>query len=359
MRTYADHLCQVRARKQAARYAAKDHILASGARNNAQTTFGEIGTDRPSAYQSRVPVSVTKVRSVVRGYRPAAMVETPWGDAAALRERKLRPGRGTPRDEAERNQRERLFAAMVATVAEKGYEATTVADLVELSGVSRSAFYRHFDDKQACFLAAVEAMVEPTLKRVGADESVAAGHRARPPGLRLADPADRLPARRGEDVHRRDLRRRAGGRRAGRPHDRLVDRARCSGCSSRCRSARGCRIELVRAFVGGIQKVIHKRLYRGQEEELLGPGAAALGVALPLPGPPGPAAGDAPPQRQGRCPSPSARRWRPRRSGSCAPSPRWSPTRATRTPPWPRWSNGRAPRSAPSTNTSRTRKTRS
>ena len=78
----------------------------------------------------------------------------------------LPPGRGTPREEAERNQRERLFAAMVATVAEKGYEATTVADLVKLSGVSRSAFYRHFADKQACFLAAIEALVEPALETV-------------------------------------------------------------------------------------------------------------------------------------------------------------------------------------------------
>ncbi len=93
------------------------------------------------------------------------MVETPWGDAASLRERMLRPGRGTQRGEAERNQRERLFAAMVATVAEKGYEATTVADLVELSGVSRSAFYRHFEDKQECFLAAAEELVEPTLAK--------------------------------------------------------------------------------------------------------------------------------------------------------------------------------------------------
>src|ERR1044072_3298120 len=81
------------------------------------------------------------------------MLRTAWGDSTELGARMMRPGRGTPREEAERNQRERLFAAMVATVAEKGYEATTVADLVELSGVSRSAFYRHFDDKQGCFLA--------------------------------------------------------------------------------------------------------------------------------------------------------------------------------------------------------------
>ena len=101
----------------------------------------------------------------------AGTVRTPWGDAARLREKKLRPGPGTPRAEAEHNQRERLFGAMVAAVAEKGYEATTVADLVKLSGVSRSAFYRHYDDKQACFLAAVEAMVEPALRRIGGDEA--------------------------------------------------------------------------------------------------------------------------------------------------------------------------------------------
>src|SRR3954454_4266016 len=109
------------------------------------------------------------------GYVPLTMVRTPWGDAASLRERKLRPGRGTPREEADRNQRERLFAAMVATVAEKGYEATTVADLVDLQAVSRSASSRHYEDKQACFRAAVEAMVEPTLRRLGRDETAPAG----------------------------------------------------------------------------------------------------------------------------------------------------------------------------------------
>src|SRR5882757_10982187 len=99
-----------------------------------------------------------------RGYRPLPMVRTPWGDAAELRDRKMRPGRGMPRAEADRNQRERLFAAMVATVDEKGYEATTVADLVKLSGVSRSAFYKHFADKEECFLTAAEALTGPTLE---------------------------------------------------------------------------------------------------------------------------------------------------------------------------------------------------
>ena len=62
----------------------------------------------------------------------ATMVRTPWGNADQLRGRMLPPGPGRPREEVARNQRERLFGAMVACVAEKGYEATTVADLLEL-----------------------------------------------------------------------------------------------------------------------------------------------------------------------------------------------------------------------------------
>jgi AcrR family transcriptional regulator len=198
----------------------------------------------------------------------ARMVRTPWGDATELRARMMRPGRGTPRDEAERNQRERLFAAMVATVAEKGYEGTTVADLVELSGVSRSAFYRHFDDKQACFLAAVEAIVDPTLKRLAGDEST-------PPGVERARGAF-------ESLIKLILSQPAAAKMcvveiyaAGPEGAALVDQmmdsvtAVAAALLEQVPERRGMPIELVRAIVGGIQKVIHKRLYRGQEQELL------------------------------------------------------------------------------------------
>src|ERR1700710_1065735 len=74
----------------------------------------------------------------------------------------MRPGRGTPRDEADINHRERLFAAIVALVNEKGYEATRIADLVKLSGISRSAFYRQFSDKRECLLTAAEELTRPT-----------------------------------------------------------------------------------------------------------------------------------------------------------------------------------------------------
>jgi AcrR family transcriptional regulator len=93
------------------------------------------------------------------GYGPAEMVQTPWGRADRLRERMLRPGPGMPREDVARSQRERLFAATVAAIASKGYEATTVADLLGLSGVSRSAFYEHFRDKEDCVLATFDALV--------------------------------------------------------------------------------------------------------------------------------------------------------------------------------------------------------
>lgn len=196
------------------------------------------------------------------------MTKTPWGDAAALRERKLRPGRGTPREEAERNQRERLFAAMVATVAEKGYEATTVADLVKLSGVSRSAFYKHFEDKQACFLAAVEAMVEPTLRKLGADESAPPGiERARAAFASLIETIVEQPAAAKMCI----VEIYAAGPEGGALVDKMVDSSTdlAAGLLEQVPERKGMPRELVRSIVGGIQKVIHKRLYRGQEEELL------------------------------------------------------------------------------------------
>lgn len=55
------------------------------------------------------------------------------------------------------SQRGRLLEAMAACVAERGYAATTVAQVVAHAGVSRKTFYEHFADKRACFLAAWEA----------------------------------------------------------------------------------------------------------------------------------------------------------------------------------------------------------
>jgi AcrR family transcriptional regulator len=88
------------------------------------------------------------------------MVATPWGDSATLRERQLQPMPGSDRADVERQQRERLYGATVACVAEKGYARTTVADLVELSGVSSRSFYDYFNDKAACVTETVRELTE-------------------------------------------------------------------------------------------------------------------------------------------------------------------------------------------------------
>jgi AcrR family transcriptional regulator len=54
----------------------------------------------------------------------------------------------------EKPQRAKLLDAMVRVVAEKGYEAATVADAVKLARVSRGTFYELFDSKEACLAAA-------------------------------------------------------------------------------------------------------------------------------------------------------------------------------------------------------------
>ena len=58
--------------------------------------------------------------------------------------------------DATAQQRERLQRAVISAVADKGYQATTIADIVERARVSRSVMYREFDGKLDCFLAAIE-----------------------------------------------------------------------------------------------------------------------------------------------------------------------------------------------------------
>jgi AcrR family transcriptional regulator len=49
-----------------------------------------------------------------------------------------------------------LVEAMIRAAGKKGYLATSVADVLTEAGASRTTFYKHFDDKQECFLAAYD-----------------------------------------------------------------------------------------------------------------------------------------------------------------------------------------------------------
>ena len=49
--------------------------------------------------------------------------------------------------------RTRLVGGLAASITERGYAATTIADVVRHARVSKRTFYQHFPDKEACFLA--------------------------------------------------------------------------------------------------------------------------------------------------------------------------------------------------------------
>lgn len=67
---------------------------------------------------------------------------------------------GLPREVVTRSQRERILEAMIRSTAVSGYDETTVADVIKIAGVSRKTFYEHFVDKEDCFLAAYDAVVD-------------------------------------------------------------------------------------------------------------------------------------------------------------------------------------------------------
>lgn len=74
---------------------------------------------------------------------------------------------------------------MIGLVAERGYAAVTVADVVAAARVSKRTFYQHFADREDCFLAAYVAAAERPLTRIA--EAVApvvdAGPGTPPPDL--------------------------------------------------------------------------------------------------------------------------------------------------------------------------------
>ncbi|MER5563998.1 TetR/AcrR family transcriptional regulator [Streptomyces sp. NPDC001571] len=54
--------------------------------------------------------------------------------------------------------RERLVVAAVDLFTEQGYDATTVAQITERAGVTKSTFFRHFPDKRELLVAGQETL---------------------------------------------------------------------------------------------------------------------------------------------------------------------------------------------------------
>ncbi len=73
---------------------------------------------------------------------------------------------GLPREAVVLSQRERLLDAAARVTAERGFEATTVADILTASGVGRETFYELFDDRRACLVAAHQRLLDDLAGRV-------------------------------------------------------------------------------------------------------------------------------------------------------------------------------------------------
>jgi AcrR family transcriptional regulator len=74
---------------------------------------------------------------------------------------------GLSREQVTDSQRERLLAALVHTVAARGYKAATITEIVKAASVSTKAFYENFDSKEECFLAAFDAVLAHLKELVG------------------------------------------------------------------------------------------------------------------------------------------------------------------------------------------------
>ncbi len=197
------------------------------------------------------------------------MTATPWGEAESLRSRKLQPGPGRDPEAVDRNQRERLLGATVAVVAERGYEAARVEDILVVAGVSRNAFYRHFSNKRDCFIATLEGITEfATPSTVGVFEQTP-GPWDRKLAAMLDTLADMLVAQpamarvawvevHGAGAEAVDVVER---------FDRSIEDIVCRALEDSPERA-GLPREIVGAVVGGFRKIVHTRVREDRIEEL-------------------------------------------------------------------------------------------
>jgi AcrR family transcriptional regulator len=102
------------------------------------------------------------------------------GDRESQRDLGPLPGghHGLSPQQVAESQRERLLAAVATLIAERGYAATTINGIAKTAAVANRVFYANFEDKEAAFLAAFDAvadhlrfLVAQAATEVGADWS--------------------------------------------------------------------------------------------------------------------------------------------------------------------------------------------
>lgn len=73
---------------------------------------------------------------------------------------------GIPPELIERNQRERLIAAMAEVCGERGYADSSVAEVAKRAGVSTASFYRQFKGRKECLLVSFEELFGRLLEEI-------------------------------------------------------------------------------------------------------------------------------------------------------------------------------------------------
>ncbi|HET6999493.1 MAG TPA: TetR/AcrR family transcriptional regulator [Solirubrobacterales bacterium] len=80
------------------------------------------------------------------------------------------------------NQRKRLIIGLTEVLYEMGYQKTTVSLIGKRASVSKSDFYKHFESKDECFVAAYEVAVGSIRKQV---QDACAAHQEQEWALRI------------------------------------------------------------------------------------------------------------------------------------------------------------------------------
>ncbi|MBB6380820.1 AcrR family transcriptional regulator [Pseudonocardia eucalypti] len=70
--------------------------------------------------------------------------------------------------------RRRLLDGLASSIADDGYRATTVADIVRRARTSRRTFYQHFPDKESCYVALLAEANAAMIRHISASVDPAA-----------------------------------------------------------------------------------------------------------------------------------------------------------------------------------------
>jgi AcrR family transcriptional regulator len=162
--------------------------------------------------------------------------------------------------------RSRALIAMAQAVAEQGYARTSVGDVIARAGMSRRSFYKVFQNREDCFLAAYDIVHQDTMTRLTTGYSMTAArwpahvqaalsavleyYATRPELARLFVVEALAAGSPGLDRHERTMQQFA------------AYLARSSPVIA------GCPALALEATVGAVHRVVHARLVEGRAREL-------------------------------------------------------------------------------------------